>query len=424
MFGRFLNRGKAKKPLDYDEAKALARDDDVAVRSDLASRDDLKPEILYFLADDPAPEVRRALARNEATPRQADLMLTRDKSDDVRSDLAGKISRLAPGLSSDETDKIRQAAYEALETLARDQVTRVRQVVAETLKDIADAPPEVIRQLAWDAEIVVSGPVLQFSPVLTDADLLDLIKAQPATGGLSAISQRDGVSENVADAIVDTYDEDAVVFLLRNESAQIREETLDRVIEQAPDFDSWHEPLVKRPKLSTAAAQRLARFVADGLLATLTAREDLGSEAMAAVREAVNKRLDLEEGEAAASNSGAGEEDAGLVLEQVLKLKNAGDLDDGRVVQAVDKGDRVFVLTSIAVMSDTPVKTVEKVIGNQSAKGILALCWKAELAAKTAEKVQQKIARIPTKDLLKARGDSYPLDDADLEWQLEFVQGL
>ncbi len=422
MLGRFFKRDKPRKPLEYDEAKKLARHEDVAVRSDLAARDDIKAEILYFLVDDPAPEVRRALARNDAVPRQAELMLARDNDDTVRGDLAAKIARLAPGLTADETDKIRQAAYEALETLAKDQVTRVRQVVSETLKDIADAPAEVIRQLAWDAEIVVAGPVLQFSPVLTDEDLLALIKAQPAPGGLSAISQRDGISENVVDSIVATYDDDAVPFLLRNPSAQIREETLDKIIDQAPDFDMWHEPLVTRPKLSASAATRLARFVADGLLATLSAREDLGSDALDAVREAVKKRLDMEE--AATAEDDDPEEDSGLVLEQVLKLKTAGKLNDARVMKAVDANERVFTITALAVMSDIPVKTVEKVIQNQSAKGIAAICWRATLGARTAERIQQKIARVPGKDVLKARGDSYSLSDDDLEWQLEFIQGL
>jgi uncharacterized protein (DUF2336 family) len=63
-------------------------------------------------------------------------------------------------------------AYEALDALARDQVIRVRRILSEALKDVADAPPEVIRRLASDVELVVSGPVLQYSPVLTEEDLL------------------------------------------------------------------------------------------------------------------------------------------------------------------------------------------------------------------------------------------------------------
>ena len=49
--------GLARKPLSYDEEKQLAHDGDVAARARLAARNDVRPEILYFLAEDPAPEV-------------------------------------------------------------------------------------------------------------------------------------------------------------------------------------------------------------------------------------------------------------------------------------------------------------------------------------------------------------------------------
>jgi len=54
--------------LSYEEAKELARHKDPAVRRILAARPDLRPEILYYLAEDPHPDVRRQIAANQATP--------------------------------------------------------------------------------------------------------------------------------------------------------------------------------------------------------------------------------------------------------------------------------------------------------------------------------------------------------------------
>jgi uncharacterized protein (DUF2336 family) len=84
----------------------------------------------------------------------------------VRQDLATKIGRLAPGLNAQEQDRLRRLTYEVLEILVRDQVAKVRQIIAEALKDVTDAPPEIIQLLARDGELAVSGPVLQFSPLL------------------------------------------------------------------------------------------------------------------------------------------------------------------------------------------------------------------------------------------------------------------
>ena len=49
---------------EYEDAKRLARSDDVNARRKLALRADMRPEILYYLAEDKALEVRRAIAGN------------------------------------------------------------------------------------------------------------------------------------------------------------------------------------------------------------------------------------------------------------------------------------------------------------------------------------------------------------------------
>ncbi len=224
MIPDFLKRLlRRRRAFTYEEARDLARHDNPQVRAELAARGDMQAEILYFLTGDPSVEVRRRVAVNAASPPQADLRLAGDSDETVRGDLAGKIARLAPGLSADDQDRLRQMTYQALEMLARDQIPKVRRILAEALKDVAGAPPEVIGRLARDAEIAVAAPVLRYSPVLTDDDLLDIIGASPIPGALAAISRRPMVAWSVADAIVASDDIDAIAVLLSNESAQIRE---------------------------------------------------------------------------------------------------------------------------------------------------------------------------------------------------------
>ena len=234
VFQRVFNR---KKKISDDEAKELARHQDSEIRSQLATRSDLRPELLYFLAEDPSQDVRLQVASNLSTPAQANMLLAKDKDDTVRMELAGKIAKLAPGLSHDDQDKMRRLTYETLDMLARDQIPKVRQILAETLKDIAHVPPEVIGRLARDADIAVASPILCYSPVLTDDDLLDIINNSPIPGALSAISQRTNVGYQVTDAIASTDDVNAIAVLLGNPSAQIREETLDRLVDRSVDIE-------------------------------------------------------------------------------------------------------------------------------------------------------------------------------------------
>ena len=163
------------KELTYDQAKQLANTTDVSVRQRLAARTDLQPEILYFLAEDRDPSVRRNVARNNRAPRQTNDLFVRDNDEGVRAGLAEKVAKLAPGLGRSDRTKVQQSALDSLDILAKDQMVVVRQVLSEALKDVVDAPADIIRTLAADKAIEVSGPILENSPVLTDEDLLSII---------------------------------------------------------------------------------------------------------------------------------------------------------------------------------------------------------------------------------------------------------
>jgi len=280
-------------PLTYEEAKELAQHQDLTVRKSLAEREDIRPEILYYLAGDPAPEVRKAITQNKSTPAMAYIDLAKDNNDEIRSDLAEKIANLAPKLTAYEVDRVQSYAFQALEILASDQLANVRKILAQTLKDVAKAPEELIVKLARDSELSVSNPILENSPVLTDHDLLDIIASGISSGALGAISNRATVSASVSDAIVDTNDVPAITTLLCNDSAQIREDTLDELIERSQDIEEWQGPLVHRPSLNNHAAQRLAEFVAENLLESLKSRDDLSPKTLSIVRKEVNRRLEV-----------------------------------------------------------------------------------------------------------------------------------
>jgi uncharacterized protein (DUF2336 family) len=415
--------GVKEKTLTYEEAKKLAGHEDVAVRMSLAARDDMKAELLYYLAEDESADVRRLIASNQATPRQADVVLAKDKDEEVRAHLAQKISSLVPGLDRDAEDKVARMTFEVLETLARDQATRVRQILSETLKDVAQAPPAVIKRLARDAEIAVAGPVLRCSPVLTDEDLIEIIRSDPIRGALGAISGRPEVSANVADAIVDADDEEAIALLLANDSAQIREATLDRVVDRAADVEVWHAPLVKRPQLPAKAAKKIARFLAENLIKVLLERADLDAETVEQVKKVVDRRI--EDGDLKPAGEGKFERPAGESPEAAAKrLHGEKKLDEKLLESAIAAGDSEFAIAAIALLADVPAKVVGKAVTTQSPKGVLAVSWKAGLSAKFAEQAQLKLARIRPKEVLKPKGGQYPLEKADLEWQLDFFRDL
>jgi uncharacterized protein (DUF2336 family) len=404
--------------LTYEESKRLLQDDDPEVRARLAGRDDVKPEILYYLAEDDSVEVRRRLATNDRTPPRATLILACDDDESVRGKLAAKVARLTSQLSQHEQARAQRYVLETLEILARDQATLVRGIMADALKDVVDAPASVIQRLARDVEEVVSCPVLEFSPLLTEEDLLDIIDDGCVTGKLQAISRRKSLVSPVADAIVGTDDEAAITALLANESAQIREETLDELIEKAPKVAAWHAPLVSRPRLSSRAAIKLASFVADVLLRQLRARHDLDRDAARRVAIEVNRRLDIVSAKGETGAEAMGEEKA-------MQLHGAGELDAAALNEALAEGDCDFVRCALALRAQVTDRLVEKILRSGSPKGVTALAWKAKTTMRFAVQLQLRMGGIsPMKVLDSGNGKDFPIEPAEMRWQLEFFKNL
>ena len=428
---------------DYSKAKALAASADPAVRLQLAQRRDIQPEILYYLAVDEAEEVRRAIAENEATPAQAHLILANDSSQEVRSRLAEKVARLLPDLPADEANKAREYAIQTLELLARDELTRIRAVLSEAIKAADHVPHHLVKQLARDVELIVSAPVLQFSPLLTDDDLREIVAGAAQSGALSAIARRVGLSTGVSDAIVATRDVSAVAALLANDSAQIREETLDLILDAAPNVEPWHEPLVQRPNLPGKAAKRIAGFVAASLLTKLASRADLPADTLTELRQMVEQRLEVKleetrtepesekpaaekpgpEKPAKAEKAAADEPTPMAEAEaRVTLLIKTNKLDNDMVQEAIERNDRNFVLQALIQNGRIPLSVIQKAFESRNGRLITALVWRAKFTMRTAVMIQRDLARVPPRLMLNARnGTDYPMSRGELEDQLKIL---
>ena len=181
VLGKKRTAGKRRAPA-YDKAKHIAEKGNVKERIKLASYDDLDPEFLYYFAKDEAAEVRRAVAKNDGTPLQADVVLAEDTDTQVRIELAHKIGRIIPTLTDEENERLTEMAMQVLEILARDTETQVRAVISDEIKLLTNVPKRLVKQLARDAEDVVAMPILEHSSLLTDKELTQII-ASGVQGG-------------------------------------------------------------------------------------------------------------------------------------------------------------------------------------------------------------------------------------------------
>jgi len=420
MLKRLIARVTGGEPspshkMSYEEARAALETHAHRARHFLAGQSEIEPEILYYLATDQAVEVRRAVAANPSTPQKANQLLARDSDDDVRCELAKKIGRLLPGLDPQESLRVRELAIEVMERLANDSLPRVRAILAEEIKSARDIPAHIVRRLALDLELVVSAPVLEYSPLLSDDDLVEVIAAAQVEGKLSAIARRASVGVAVADAIVASLDVSAVAALLSNPNAQIREDTLDRIIENAAEVEAWHLPVVLRADLSLRAVRRIAGFVASSLIAQLQQRSDLDDETATLLGKRVRERIEVE---SLGEESGAGEARAAAAVQEAM---HDDRLDEEFVLAAVDNGDRRLVACALSCLAKMPKPVIDRILLSQSGKAITALVWRAHLAMRVAVKIQTALAHLPSSKVVLAReGVHFPLSTEEMSWHLRY----
>jgi uncharacterized protein (DUF2336 family) len=406
-----------KEQIDYEEAKRLLQDGDPEVRRALAERHDVQPEILYYLAEDDVPDVRLAIASNRTTPRQADLILSNDPDDDIRINLAEKVSSIIPENLAFGEGKLHKITSEILRNLAKDQATRVRAALSDAIKGNPDIPRDIVNTLARDVELVVSQPVLTHSPVLTESDLIEIIESSPVQGAIKAIAHRYNVSEGVSHAIASTKDIDAVTTLLNNDSAQIREDTLDQILDQAPVVTQWQKPLATRTKLPRAAAQRLANFVSSALFETLVSRNDLDAETAQELSTIVESRLNSEE---PMELPDVDENDQDIIIEIKDLVKNDG-LTEDVMLKALVNGRKRFLAIALAKKSGLPIALIEDILSSQSARGIVSMAWKADFTMRLAVQLQLRLGRIDPSEVLKPKSKNrWPMTENEMAWQLEF----
>ena len=390
-----------------EDAMTIARDGSPAERMALALRTDIAPELLYFLSEDSETNVRRAVAENPATPRQADLVLSRDPDAGVRCLLARKI--VGTGLGDDERSQLWRMGFTILETLMRDSSLRVRRALADVIKTMFNAPHEVAHGLAVDADKRVAAPVLRHSPVLTDDDLVEIVESGAPDWAHQAIAARENVSERVSGALVGAGATPTVTRLLKNQSADIGEPALEKIVDRAPQIEAWHEPLVERPALPLRLAKKLSGFVSGPLKAVL-AKKTSTAEAPKSEKVGWSPRE--------RKSDGATE----TPIDRARRLHAEGKMTDAVMDLALNSNEREFLMAGLALRASVPLWGVERIIEGGSAKGVTALCWKAGIPMRFAIELQRRLARIPPSKVIHARdGVDYPFSEEEMQGRLDLL---
>src|SRR5213082_2918141 len=170
-------------------------------------------------------------------------------------------------LISDLTEDGRAAAEGALLMLLDDASPLVRQAMAEVFARSAEAPAAIVQALSLDQPLIAL-PVLEHSPLLVDADLVDIV----ATGNCQiqcAIARRIHLPPSVCAAIAEVGTAAAALELIENAHAELAPFSWDRIVERHGHLAAIREsmlvleglPAATRVALVAKLTETLAQFV-------------------------------------------------------------------------------------------------------------------------------------------------------------------
>ncbi|MCH8196506.1 MAG: DUF2336 domain-containing protein [Proteobacteria bacterium] len=288
--------------------------------------------------------------------------LLNDPSPLARAETAAKVS--AVFAQHDLRPNERALAEELFRIMLHDTDVSVRRALSENLKDNPEVPRDVALGLARDVE-EVAVPMLHFSLVFTDDDLIEILRTRPLACQL-AVARRAAVSPTVSDALAETRSEEVVTALAQNPGAEIANETYGKVIDMFSGNEVVMDSLAERPTLPVKYAERLIALVSANLRIHLATHPGLSPD--------LADRLIIESREKATVALVSAEAPDVELSEFVRHLHAKGRLTGTIVVRALCVGDFPFFEAAMAFHAKISVDNARLLVRDSGGLGLESLC--------------------------------------------------
>ncbi len=261
------------------------------------------------------------------------------------------------------SDRERSLMSDILGKLVTEVERDVRQQLSLRLARLPEIPKDLIVQLAND-EAEIAKPVLLRSRVLQDTDLIDIVKRRSHEHRL-VIAMREGLGEDVAEALVEFGEEDVIDALINNHDAMISRLTMDYLVEETKRLDRFQEPLLHRPDMPTELAYRMYWWVSASLRKYILSEFEIDEGLVdQLIQDSANVAIDrpvpaLSETE-----------------ELAEQLMRKGDLTERFMVQTLRSGRVSLFVAGLARLCEIDKASMQRIVFD-SEGAALAVAWRA-----------------------------------------------
>jgi len=263
------------------------------------------------------------------------------------------------------------ALYDSVLTdLTAEMETAVRAELSARFAKAADAPRSLIRRLAHD-EVAVADAVLRGSSVLTDDDLLGVVRSK-GQGHLRAVSERATVSEAVSDVIVQRGDDETLGSLLRNDGAILSRSASETAVERAKANPALHEATVGRKALPVDLLNDMY-FVVEARLRQRILEQNASMDPVLLESALAAGRARI------ATDDGALPDDYAKCLAYVEELKAANQLTPTMLARFLRSGSKTSFLIALAQLAEVDFHTASQIVERKELDALAIICKAAEL---------------------------------------------
>ncbi len=333
--------------------------------------------------------------------------LLQDRSPSVRAETAASVA--AAFADGDLAPRERRMAEGILGLLAADVAEEVRASLSEHIKHSPLLPRRLAVALANDIESVAM-PILRASEVLTDEDLIDIIKVGNEAKQF-AIAERRTVSEAVSQTLVETGRHGVVCVLLANDGAEISAVSLETALDTFKDDEDIAALMVDRRSLPLGVTERLVASLSETLRERLIQRHNLP--------EALVSDLAMHGRERALSRLVTDDSRVVEIEALVDRLHASDKLTPTLLLRAICVGDLHFFEAGMARKAGVPIENARILLYDRGPLGYRGLYSKTALPADLFDAF-----RVAIDVVREVRQQQSAPVDAGVDWNRAFTDRI
>jgi uncharacterized protein (DUF2336 family) len=308
-------------------------------------------------------------------------------SGERRTEILRRVTDLFVNAAPQITDAQTAVFGDVFEHLIREIEWKAVLELSDRVAAVDNTPQKLVRRLAYDDSIEISGPVLERSERLDNDDLVEIARTK-SQAHLAAIAGRSHIHESVTDVLVERGDRTVVHKVATNDGARLSDLSFRTLVDRSEEDEDLAVTVAKRRELPPQLFRQLVAKATLAVQQRILASANPGTVADIS-REVEEKTVARRDYDAAKR--------AVMLLQQQNRLSTRALMDF-----ALAREFEPMVAT-LAALTGVSVELVDRLMGDTSGDGLVILCKSIALDWNTARAVI--VASADGEPMLVARTD-------------------